>query len=172
MSVNDAVTLAAAYTAIPFALIGFGITIRQASKAKTAAEAARDAAKMTQSALARNSLLVLIPQLQRVEEELERAVQTDSADLIITWLSNWRWQAGQVRGLLSKSSSENRKILKSLQSSIAISAKAKSDIIDGTVEELAISTKAVRDAIAEVTNELGALAALQGIAIGESTNDN
>ena len=167
MSFNDLLSLASAYTAIPLALIGFSVTIWQTVRARSAAEAARDAAKVAQTALARNSLLVLIPQLQRVEEELERSVQIDSGDLAVTWLSNWRWQAGQVRGLLGKPTSENKRLLKALQSSISISAKVKSDIIDGTMDELTIATKVAREAIADVTSELGTLAATQGMQMGD-----
>jgi hypothetical protein len=165
MSVNSVVELAAAYATIPLAIVGFGFTIYQISKTRKAAEAAADAARSTQYGIIRNSLLILIPQLQRVEEELERAVRAESDDLVVTWLSNWRWQAGQVRGLLAQASPQNRKVLSSLQSSIAMAAQVKSAIIDGPLEELPIITKAARDAIADVTNELGALAATQGVQI-------
>jgi hypothetical protein len=172
VSVTTIVGDVAAYTAIPFALIGFGATIWQTTKARNAAEAARDAAKAAQSSISRNSLLMLIPQLQRVEDELERAVQIESAELAITWLSSWRWQAGQVRGFLGRSSAENKRILRALQSSISMAAQVKSAIIDGSPDDLASITRSARKAIADVTNEIGALAATQGVQIGDIEGGN
>jgi hypothetical protein len=172
MSLNSYVELASAYSAIPFALAGFGFTIWQIVKTRTAAESALDAARSAQHSIVRNSLLMLIPQLQRVEEELERAVRTQSEDSVVTWLSSWRWQAGQVRGFLAEASPHNKQVLSALQSSIAMAAQVKSAIIDGPLEDLPIITKAARDAIADVTNELGALAAMQGARIGASDNEH
>jgi hypothetical protein len=167
MSFNAVVQDTAAYTAIPLALAGFGITFWQIARTRRVAEAARDAARSTQSDIIRSSLLILIPQLQRVEEELDRAIQIGSDDLAMTCLANWRWQAGQVRGYLSRTSKGNRQIISSLQSSIAMAAQVKSAIIDSSAADLADITKSARDAIADVTNELGMLAAVQGTSIGD-----
>src|SRR6266571_3879160 len=156
VSFHGLVQQAAEYTAIPFAMIGFGITFWQLSKTRRAAELARDAARLAQSDISRGSLLILIPQLQRVEEELERAVRIDSADMVLSWLGNWRWQAGQARGLLAIASPGNRGILKALQSSLAAAAIVRSHLIDSSDDDsLAAMTRPARDAITNVTNQLG-----------------
>ncbi|WP_344398321.1 hypothetical protein [Actinomadura alba] len=159
---------AANLTSIPFALIGFGVTFWQLSKTKKAAESARDAAKIAQGEMSRASLLTLIPQLQRVEEELERAVRLNSSELVISWLANWRWQAGQVRGLLMVISPNDKKTLKAIQASVAAAALVKSSLIDDPDLDLSASTKPARDAMSIVTNEIGALATTHQIQTGGS----
>jgi hypothetical protein len=152
---------------IPLAIVGFGITWWQIHKTRTAAEAARDAARDTQHGIGRGSLLVLIPQLQRTEEELERAVRSGHHDIALSWLGTWRWQAGQLRGLINVTSTE-RDTLKSIQESVVAAADAKAELIASAEADLVIATQDVRTAIAAVTNELGELAVVQGMQIGQS----
>ncbi|MFI7447896.1 hypothetical protein ACIBQX_10400 [Nonomuraea sp. NPDC049714] len=163
LPLDDIVEQVANYSAIPLALLGFSFTLWQLLKTRRAAEAARDAARAAQQSIARNSLLMLIPQLQRIEEELDRAVHVSSLELTMAWLTSWRWQAGQVRGYLSVVSVTDKKVMKVLQSSVMKASVAKTDLIDGAEGlDLVLATKTAREAIAAVTNELGVLAAMQG----------
>lgn len=167
---NETMEQVANYSAIPLALIGFGLTLWQLAKTKRAAEAAQESARSAQVAISRNHLLILIPQLQRIEEELERSVRANSIELTLSWLANWRWQAGQLRGFLLASSYDDEKTMRALQSSIAKAAVARKAIIDSKHGDLLKATRPARDAIAVVTNELGMLAAHQGIKTGGQEN--
>lgn len=155
---------------IPLALIGFGFTLWQVRKTRTAAEAARDAAKNAQRGIGRGSLLVLIPQLQRTEEELERAVRSGYSDIAMSWLGTWRWQAGQLRGLINVASTD-RAVLRAIQASVVAAAEAKTELVGSIGVDLVIATKDVRTAIAAVTNQLGELAVVQGMQMGQDSND-
>jgi hypothetical protein len=159
-------------SAIPVAVVGFGATIWQTRRARTAAEAARRAAQASRVAMGRASLLVLLPQLHRVEEELERAVRSDGVDLVFVWLGTWRWQAAQTRGLLNIASPREKKVLKLLQTSIMAASTTKAEILTDPQSDLLISTKAVRESISLVTNELGTLAIEQGLNAGGVINDS
>jgi hypothetical protein len=166
VSLSSFIDSANTWTSIPFAVIGFGVTIWQTTKAKTAAELANKAAQDVRENIGRASLLVLIPQLHRAEEQLERAVRDQSVDLVLSWLSTWRWQAGQARGLLNENDQLQRDVIISLQESIAAASSAKSKLIDGAAPNVILATRAVRTAVSKVTSELGAMAASYGLQVG------
>ena len=152
---------------IPLAVAGFGFTLWQIRKARNAAEAARDASREAQRGIGRSTLLLLVPQLQRTEEELERAIGNKQQDLVVSWLTIWRWQAGQLRGLLKVAAPTERDIMKAIQKSMVASAELKTDLVGIKSNDLAVATKEVRIAIAAVTNGLGELSMVQGLQIGQ-----
>ncbi|MFC0527228.1 hypothetical protein [Phytohabitans kaempferiae] len=154
-------------TAVPGLVTGFVITYRQLRKTRTAADAARDAAHNAQASIGRSNLLVLIPQLQRVEEELDRAVRQGVEEVVVSALQGWRWQAGQVRGLLEAGRLGNQSLLTDIQHSVTAAAVAQHNL-HGPSKNLVSTTHKVRQAIAKVTNELGAVATVQGIQAGDS----
>ncbi|MGW1128551.1 hypothetical protein [Streptomyces sp. NPDC002526] len=170
MSVYSIVDAASSWTAIPFAVVGFGVTLVQVRKTRSAAESARAAAEDVRQTISRSSLLVLIPQLHRAEEQLERSVRDRSIDLSISWLSTWRWQAGQVRGLLDEENPTEREMVVSLQASIAAAASAKSKLIDTDSPDVVSITRNARQAMSKVTSGLGAMASTYGMQSGGSGN--
>ncbi|GAB1821684.1 hypothetical protein [Herbidospora sp. RD11066] len=165
---NDAVELVANYSAVPLSLLGFALTLWQLLKARRAAEAARDAALQAQGAIRKNSVLMLIPQLLRTEEELDRAVRDSSVELTMVWLTSWKSQASQLRGFLELSSLENNAVMKALQSSVAKATIVRLDLTQHTNGiNLIMATRAARESISQVTVELNALAAVQTTQIGD-----
>lgn len=171
LNVLDLMGHVADVSAVPVALAGFGITYYQIRKTREAAEAAEGAARNSQAAIGRSNLLVLIPQLQRVEEDLDRAVRDGSEQVVISSLQAWRWQAGQVRGLLEVGRLASRELLVDIQDSVSAASQAQIELAGSGGElSLAIATKDARDAIAKVTNELGAVATVQGIRAGGVDN--
>jgi hypothetical protein len=173
VSVYSTIEVATTLTGMPFAVVGFGITIYQSMKAKSAAESARDAAREAAGNMRRASLLVLIPQMQRVEDELEQAVRGGSVSLSISWLSTWRWQAGQARGFLAaaEDQSANQGTLIALQASMTAARNAKAKLIESSASpDVVVATRAARGSIGKATEELSALAANYGIQLGSSTN--
>jgi hypothetical protein len=152
---------------IPLALVGFGVTIWQLVKTKNAAEAARGSAESAMRQIRRVSLASLLPQLHRIEDEIDRAVRADSVDLLLAWLSIWRWQAGELRGHLDSKIPAERKIMKSIQASMTIAAEVKGQIIDKRDGSLGVVTVGLRGAIASATKELGSLAAAREFDVKE-----
>lgn len=147
---------------IPLAVVGFVIAIRQINKSRSAAEAARDAATNTTADLNRAGILVLLPQLQRVEEQIERAVDSGSTELFIAWANVWRWQASQFRGYLELAEVDSKTLSEHIQKSVTLVTVAKSSLVGNSSVDLVKATKKALESIAVVTSELGALAALYG----------
>jgi hypothetical protein len=126
----DWLTKADTVVAIPVAAVGFALTIWQIVRTRRAVDAARAAVSDVQRTLARNHLLVLLPQLQRVEQDLEVAIGNSDIGLVGSYLGTWRWQAGQLRGLLQADATTNKRLLRAIQQSIALAATAKLDLLE------------------------------------------
>ncbi|MER6035473.1 hypothetical protein ABT133_16380 [Streptomyces sp. NPDC001835] len=166
MGISSFVDAASTWSSIPLAVAGFGVTIWQTIKAKKAAEMAQMSAQEATDRISRSSLLVLLPQLHRAEEQLERAVRDGSVELTISWLYTWRWQAGQVRGLLDESDPIQREMATSLQASISSATSAKEKLIANSSPDIVTATRTVRAAVGKVTGELGAMASSHGMQAG------
>jgi hypothetical protein len=144
---------------VPLALIGFGITFWQLARTRKAANAALAAAENTQRQIRKLSIVALLPQLHRIDEELHRAVEQGSVELVRFWISNWQWQAGETRGYLLDASPEEETIMRALQSSIVAAASVRNDLIGIAPHDLKRTTVTVRKRIGAVTSQLGELAA-------------
>lgn len=123
--------------AFSLALLGLWLTFRQARDAKkqataarTAAEAASTAVVRTQKQIRANQLLLLIPQLRWVAAELDVAISEDEPNLSRRTLDSWRWQAGQVHGLLTASSAERKLLRYELLSELHDAARRSAELPD------------------------------------------
>lgn len=104
--------------------------------------------------------------MQRTEEELERAISIGQQDQLLSWVAIWRWQAGQLRGLLRFATTDQRDLRKAIQETMVATADLKTELLGKTGNDLVAATKEVRTAIAAVSNGLGELAVVQGMQIG------
>ena len=147
-----------AVVGIAVTVAGFLLTLVQLKRTRSAALAAERASTTTQTRLASNHLLLLIPQLDRIDNDLAAAVEADHAQLVAHHLSAWRWQANVFRTLLARADLADEQTLTMVQTSIVACSNAKLKL--GTGVGLEKSTIHVRKAISEVVNQLGALATL------------
>ncbi|MEU3319621.1 MULTISPECIES: hypothetical protein [unclassified Streptomyces] len=162
MSFYDLVDKASTYTSIPFAIVGFGVTIWQSWRAASAAEEAKLAAESMRDRISKSSLIMLIPQLVRIEDEIDRALNGNDVGLVVSWLNTWRWQASQARGFLQAAKADDPKVMKALQASITACGEAKNTLVAGT-SNLVQDSAAARKAISKAVGELGSLAANYGM---------
>lgn len=81
-------------------LCALGVAIGQLIRTQRALAAARRAIETTQEGLAMNQLLTLIPQLQRIETELDDAVEYDDKKAARRLLASWRGMATDILGVL------------------------------------------------------------------------
>lgn len=151
-----------AWVGLPITIAGFAVAIWQIRKTKSSADSAAAAATDTATAMSESYLLVLLPQLHRVESDLDIAVDRGERQLAASHMSQWRWQAGQLRGLLDTNDPVSKRMAKAIQTSITLAASAKIDALDSTLT-LASVTRPVQDAIALVTGEAGQLSIRQPI---------
>jgi hypothetical protein len=152
-------------------IAGFAVTLWQLRRTKNAADAARRAAQFAESRFANNHLLVLLPQLERIESDLQSAVQADNPDIVMHHLTAWRWQAGQLHALLAKGKTPDPDFMKALLQSVTLAADAKRAILESSGPVLK-ATRRVRDGIAVVTNSLGQLAIELSTASEEDSHDS
>ena len=157
--VYSVVDVVSTVLSVPLAVGGFWIAIAQIRKTRRAAESALDTAAKARADARRAGILVLIPQLQRIEDHIERAVDTQSADLLTAWASTWRWQASQLNHYLLRDRLTNSTPLPQLlQASVLEAATVKRSLGNGNPTAWARTRKRLGESVAAVTNELGGLA--------------
>ena len=81
--------------------------------------------------------MVLVPQLRWTVAELDSAIESKSALLARRSLDSWRWQAGNIHGILSGVEMTEKKILKGLQQSVELAAAAGGHLLES---ETAVTT--------------------------------
>jgi chromosome segregation ATPase len=147
-----------------------GIAIFQLRKTRTAAEASRVAVVETARGLATYQALLLLPQLERLEAELDEAVKAaadnaDDADALKVArdkaekvLLSWRQHCSRLRGLLSAADVNAPDIDVILQESVVLAGSAKNDLVTRK-KSLGRAVSGVGKSITEVNNQLGGLSA-------------
>lgn len=144
--------------AIPLQLLGFSLALWQIRKAVTSADAAKEASTRAEAQISGNLLLVILPQLNQTETNVEWAVSRSDRDAAIHYLGSWRWQAGQLRGHLGRQGSASDELMTQIQASIAAAADTKLALQD-TSADVAKRSKAALKSIAIVTGLVGELTA-------------
>jgi hypothetical protein len=133
----------------------------QAREAKVAAEAASSAIDRTQRQLRANQMLVLIPQLRWLAQELDTAIAAGDSAMTRRHLDGWRWQAGHVSGLLLDAKAE-RRILRALQESVALATEATNSLLK--------NQRPVLDSCEQARQSIGAACNLLTIFIGQNAS--
>jgi hypothetical protein len=138
---------------LPLTLFGLIITWRQARTAANAATAAKNAVYRTEQQIRASQLLVLIPQLRWIVAELEAAMEKDNDYVARRQLDSWRWQAGNIHGILSGANPSERRLLKSLTQSTALAVTAGGLLLEanGSVTDRCMKARA---AMAAACDEL------------------
>lgn len=145
------------YTAIPLQVGGFGIAIWQIKKARNSADSARQAIISTQDAIARNNLLLLIPQLRRLEQQLQSAIKGDHRDLVGSHLDDWRYHASTLRGVLEQVGDGTTELLQHVQASVTQARYARLAIQKSSAD-IVKATRLAQGAIMRVTDEATTIA--------------
>jgi hypothetical protein len=156
---------------VPLALIGFSIAIWQIRKTRVAAEAARSAAATALNQVQRLSLVGLLPVLTRIDDEIDRAIDVKSKEMLRFWLSQWKWHASETRGFLDAEKLEEEKVMKLIQSSVVATTDLRRELHEVDLDQLARVTVNMRKAIGKVTSELGTLAARQSTTVNGGAGD-
>ena len=138
----------------PLALLGLWLTWRQAKKATDAANAARVAIGRTQKQLVANQLLVLVPQLRWISTEIDAAIEDNNAGLAKRHMDNWRWQAGNVHGMLTGNSGEDDDLLRDIQAAVSLAAAASGSLLEDVKSPLLKRCSRARGAINGVCDQL------------------
>lgn len=145
---------------------GFSIAIVQIRKTRSAAEAARAAVISTERRYASNTLLIVLPQLLQIDEDLGAALEAGRRTDVRALLTQWRHTAGHARGVASQSSRQELLSLATVfQRSISRAMTAERALADDSTD-LHAATARVRAAIiaaaAAASEHLGSLQTYTG----------
>jgi hypothetical protein len=136
---------------------GIRLTYAQAKEAVTAAEATQKAVARVTKHLASNQLLLLLPQLLQIQEQLDGTTVGNQDVEARALLVRWHHLASESIGLLTGMGWEDQDFLDRVKKSVALASKAKRVLLRGnkTVIE---ATEQVRAAMEDVCGEISTLA--------------
>lgn len=140
-------------------IIAFAILIWQIRRAANLAEAARDAAMSASLQSATYNLLVLAPQFDRCEAQLESSVRVGDAQLALEGLKQWRRLTAELKGLLKDHHENRQEITKQLDRSLVLLVAAKKLVIQDDGTTLIQNTERLRDAMSKSTDLIATLTA-------------
>lgn len=83
-------------------IFGLAATFVQLLRTKSAVSAAQRAISRTEAHLAMNQTLILLPQLQKLEDDLDAAVDGGHQDAALRHLGQWRSVAMEIYGLIKE----------------------------------------------------------------------
>ena len=131
-------------------VLGFPLAIWQLVRTANAAE-------RTEQRLMVNELLFELPQLHRLEQDLDDAARSSSIEGAIRVLNEWRRQAATVGAFLQTHQGDTP-LLGELHNSIALAGQAKNALVNGKTNPLTV-TKDARASIEKVCRDLPGVAA-------------
>lgn len=137
-------------------LADLGAAFYQLMRTKSAVAAANDAIRRTEAHLALNQVLVLLPQLQKLEDDLDAAVHGQSREAVLRHLGSWRSVSMEVYGLVREQEYVDAAAAEQLRESAVSAAAAKSQLV-GTEKDVVTTTRTVRREIAGAASYAGVL---------------
>ncbi len=150
---------AATISAIPLALIGFGVTFWQLGRTHRAALAAKLAADRAVQQMSRITLIGLLPQLRQIDDELDRAIKEESIEGLRFWVSRWKSQASEARAHLDRVNREEARLMRVIQSSLSAASDLRQSLHSIPVSQLPDATEDFMTSVNQITSELGTIAA-------------
>lgn len=105
-----------------------------------------------------NHLLVLLPQLHLLADELDSAVQADDKLIARRALVGYSRAASQVASLLTSAANpDDDDLIEKLRESAASAGSAKSLLVNGTTKSLSTVVKTVSGQISDIANTVSEL---------------
>ena len=142
-------------------VFGFGIAIWQLNRTANATEATAAQIGLTLHRMNVNHLLVLLPQLRMIENDLDEASIADDRRLAKRTLVSYAQTASQVASLLEVAESESdADFVKRLRSSARLASLAKAALVSS-------SRGTVKSVTRELSTEIGEISGLAAGAIAQ-----
>ena len=138
--------------------VGFWIAIVQIRKTKSAAEAAARAAKVGSVRIRYNQLLMVVPQMQNLELEIDSAIQQSDSYAVERALLRWRQLAASSHGILGQMGESYKEIVEGIEKTrgTAITVKGRLSAPDAT-KPVATVTLGVRKEISTMNDRLASI---------------
>lgn len=157
----ERVNLVIGVLGILLTIVGFWIAIVQIRKTRTAAEAARDAAAHGTNRIRYNQLIILVPQLQNLEGEMDAVVRQNDLFAAERVLVRWRQVATQTSGILREMGAEHEELTQQIEKCCGAARAAKAKLVTSgaasTSKTVGTVTSAARKELSAVTDRLTSL---------------
>jgi hypothetical protein len=105
------------------------------------------------------NVLLMVPELSRLEREIEDAARGNEEVALRRLLKEWRELGAELRGILSNEKVGTPELDQTIKKSVALAMVAKQAVMGGAETDLLQATKKVRVAIEDVCVETKMLAA-------------
>lgn len=139
------------------AVLGLGFAGWQLFRTANATERSTD---LLERRLLSNDLLIMLPELHRMEDQFDAAVKSSDPDVVSNALISYSRHAHRIIGnLKSDPTLRDEKLVKALTSSAKASTAAKGELQSGTTEPIAEVVKIVREKMSAASSEVGELTA-------------
>jgi hypothetical protein len=120
-----------------FTVLGFAAAIYQLRRGTKVAEESKALLQGLRLRLLGNDLLVLLPQLQRVEDDLDFSIKSGDSLSAEKHLVVYARSASHIAELFrSQTGSDDEKLVDLLDQSIRAASRAKAELAEGTAREL------------------------------------
>lgn len=137
--------------------VGFWFTVQQLRRTATATETANTLLKDVAQRMQMNHLLVMLPQLHVLADELDAGVMAEDARGVARTLVAYSRIAVQVASLLEAEGDSTVDLVTKLRDSSTRASVVKGEIVSGTKTPLAKLLKAIMTDISEIANTAGGL---------------
>lgn len=138
---------------------GFGLTIAMLIRTAQASEAAVQAITRTEKRMALNHLLVLLPQFQIFEIELDVAAEDDDRKHAMRALSTYKNVANEIASILENQDTVDSELIDRLRVSAHEAVVAKSELVTRKEEPVGRLTEDVRRELGELSGMITGVAA-------------
>lgn len=136
-------------------VFGFAIAIWQIRKSVKASEATTIAVRVTANRLAANQLLLLVPQLELIDYELDLSIRANDREGVERSLVRWRYLSSKIRGVLIALNIDPE-IIERLQKSASLATVTKATLYNDS-KPLLGATKRIAIAVSNVCDEITVL---------------
>ena len=141
------------------AIAGFAIVIWQIRRAGNLARAAKDAVREASTRSNIYALLLLAPQFEKCEAQLESAALQDDTTLLLERLREWRRLVAELRALLDDEYDDHKRVIAAIEHTLTHVSLAKKRALSTGPTNLLRNTEKLREAASDATSSVVTLAA-------------
>lgn len=134
-------------------LIGLAVALAQIWRLGRITRATKKAVEEATGRVSLYNFLLVVPELTRLESDIEAAALADDPELLRRHLKEWREAMGELHGVLSNEGLSGQKIEQLISDSLVNVTLAKSNVVEGKSTDLLTATKKARKAIEDVCIE-------------------
>jgi hypothetical protein len=143
-----------------FTFLGFVVAIWQLARAASAAEETRDNVADLKVTLLSNDLLVKLPRLHRLEDDIDNAIKSGNREQILRSIVEYSRASSEVGAMLEgRSETADEPLVKMLKEATSACTKMRNEMTKGSGKDPAELAQAVLLKVSKVSPEVSAVVA-------------